>query len=221
MVRVTEITNQSNTLAEYQQLTTVIYKISFPNNPKVYIGKSCEPETRWYIHQRNVKNGRKEHLYHALRLYGIETAIFEVIATCLKEEYANEAEIAMIAQYDSFDNGYNMTPGGEGYSGLNHPLFGKEPWNKGKKCPQYSGKNHPMFGKHQSKEANKKNSLAHIGKSSNQSKIWKLHYKDGRIDTVKKLDHWCKQNGYCSGGIKNVCYGYRKKYKDIIYVEQV
>jgi len=26
-------------------------------------------------------------------------------------------------------------------------MIGKQPWNKGKKCPQLSGKNNPMFGK--------------------------------------------------------------------------
>ena len=112
-------------------MVSVIYKISFVDNPKVYIGKSIEPEKRWNKHKRNAKNGLDSKLYRAMRKYGIENTKFEVISNCLKEEYANEAEISLIAQYDSFKNGYNSTLGGDGMSaGLlvkeKNPMWGKK-----------------------------------------------------------------------------------------------
>lgn len=95
-----------------------IYKISFPNNPKVYIGRTNNPPKRWWSHKNNALIGLDCHIYRAIRKYGIKTTIFEVIATCLKKEYVKEVEIDIIRQYDSFNNGYNETIGGEGRNGF-------------------------------------------------------------------------------------------------------
>ena len=92
-----------------------IYKISFPDNPKVYIGKTINPKKRWWTHKYNAKNGVDCHIYRAMRLYGIETAKFEVIAESTKSNI-NSLEIKTIADYDSVNNGYNETIGGDGRS---------------------------------------------------------------------------------------------------------
>ena len=92
----------------------VIYKISFPNNPKVYIGKTFNYKKRLGQHRSAAKHMSQYAIHRALRKYGIKNAVFEIIATILKEEYVEEAEIAMIKQHNSFRKGYNMTPGGGG-----------------------------------------------------------------------------------------------------------
>ena len=84
-------------------MSQFIYKIHFPtqHTSKVYIGKTHDPKTRWTTHKRDSRNGCGCRIHVAMRLYGIENAIFEVIATCLEDtdECADFCEIAMIAQY--------------------------------------------------------------------------------------------------------------------------
>lgn len=89
-----------------------IYKITNQLNGKIYIGQSVRPNQRWLQHQSEVKMGRSNTLlYNSMRKYGIENFTFEVIEECQNEEL-NEREIYWISYYDSFQNGYNMTPGG-------------------------------------------------------------------------------------------------------------
>ena len=75
-------------------MTIYLYKISFPNNPKVYIGQTTEPNTRFTKHCRIakigpvLKNGKPnksfQHIHNALNCYGKETAIFEVLSGKIK-----------------------------------------------------------------------------------------------------------------------------------------
>jgi hypothetical protein len=186
-------------------MTRYIYKISFPNKlpSKVYIGQTKNPKNRWIGHKYAAKCGADYHLYKAMRLYG--DAKFEVIATCLKEEFHNQVEIDMITQYDSFNNGYNMTAGGDA-------------------GPSMIGENNPWYGKHPTEETKQRMIDAKTGKCGNQSnssKVWKLYFQDGRIEIKDNLHQWCKQNGYHHGHISNVYHGKLKKHKDIIKIESI
>lgn len=49
--------------------------------------------------------------HRALKKYGLSNFTFEVVEECSLEEL-DEKEIKWIAYYDSWKNGYNMTPGG-------------------------------------------------------------------------------------------------------------
>lgn len=99
-----------------------IYKITNNINNHCYIGQSIDIEKRWKDHKKPY-NWKREHnkpLYLAFQKYGIENFSFEVIEECttkqldLKEKY-------WIDYYDSYNNGYNMTTGGETNFGTNHP----------------------------------------------------------------------------------------------------
>lgn len=89
-----------------------IYKIVNKLNNKVYIGQSIEPENRWKVHKK--KN--LSYIGSALKKYGEENFTFEVIEWT--KDY-NYREKFWIQKYNSLSpNGYNLTPGGEGYSKL-------------------------------------------------------------------------------------------------------
>ena len=97
-----------------------IYKIENTVNGKVYIGQTIRsPQKRWSQHKQAMKyeNGPQynNHLYSAMRLYGLENFTFEVIENC-DDSYLDEKEIYWIAQYNSNDAdfGYNNTGGGQG-----------------------------------------------------------------------------------------------------------
>jgi hypothetical protein len=209
----------------------VIYRIHFPNiTYKSYVGKTKRPKRRNYDHFSIAKEGpvlpngeinkKFSAIHAAIRKYGIENTVFEVIATCLEDtnECANYCEKLLIKQYDSFNNGYNLTEGGDGGLGyipssgtnlknsLSH--LGKPSWER---TPEFiakiSGENSPSYGK--------------VGKDSPGSKRYRLYFEDGRIIEVHGLQQWCKENGYQSSLLNKVCSGERKFHKDIIKVEKI
>ena len=98
-----------------------IYKITNTTNNKCYIGQSRDIEARWTKHLSAYKSSPDWELYRAFKKYGISAFKFEVIEECSIEEL-NEREIHWIAQYDSFNNGYNMTLGGEACNGTNDKI---------------------------------------------------------------------------------------------------
>lgn len=88
-----------------------IYKITNQINGKSYIGKSIHIQQRWREHLYN--NSKCSLLKYALQKYGINNFKFEVIEECSQEELT-EREIYWIQYYNTFNDGYNLTLGGEG-----------------------------------------------------------------------------------------------------------
>ena len=102
-----------------------IYKITNKINGKVYIGQAINIHYRFTRHKNDAfdLNNRQYHsaLYQAIRKYGIENFIFEVIEECAPDKL-DEKEIHYIAQYESFGpKGYNLTPGGRSAIVINIP----------------------------------------------------------------------------------------------------
>lgn len=97
---------------------TGIYKITNEINGKAYIGQSICIEERFKQHKREAfyKNKRSNKiLYQAFRKYGLENFSFEILEECTKEELDNR-EIYWIKYYNTFNDGYNLTMGGQGNS---------------------------------------------------------------------------------------------------------
>lgn len=89
-----------------------IYKFTSKTTGLSYIGKSIDIERRYREHRTKddgytFHNARKEH--------GWEDFEFEILEICNPEEL-NQKEQYWIAFYNSYHNGYNETPGGEGNS---------------------------------------------------------------------------------------------------------
>lgn len=134
-------------------MNNVIYKIVFPNN-KCYIGQTVNFIKRKREHKNSFNNkNRKEYsflLNKAIRKYGFENLQWNIV----QENLSSKLHMDMweklyihLEQSNNLNFGYNMTEGGEGVgSGEVHPLFGKIPWNKNKKCLQFAGENNPMYG---------------------------------------------------------------------------
>lgn len=103
-----------------------IYCISNDINNKVYIGKTTYPtvEQRFQEHCRDSRkiNKEKRPLYNAMRKYGIEHFSISLVEECdlsileTREQY-------WIDTYDSYNNGYNATIGGDGKQLYNYILF--------------------------------------------------------------------------------------------------
>ena len=111
-----------------------IYSITCTVTKKRYIGQSVKIKTRWKEHQSELKHN-KHHNYKLQRdynQYGAVNFIYEVLELCPKREL-DEKEKYYIKLYNSFNDGYNLTQGGENYNGKNNPMYGKS----GKLSPRF------------------------------------------------------------------------------------
>lgn len=120
---------------------TIIYKHTCIITNKSYIGKtsrSMEQRLEEHLYFANYKNS-KTHFHNALRKYGIDNFISEILEICEESEW-REKEIFWIKYFDTANNGYNMTLGGDGWSEWSENR--KEEFSK-----YISGENNPMYGK--------------------------------------------------------------------------
>lgn len=100
-----------------------IYKIYNDVNDKVYIGQTSGTiEERFKQHLKKVNSDdRKTYpLYNAMRKYGIEHFFIEQIE---ETDDLNAREIYWIKQFDSYNNGYNATLGGDGWVRTDYDLI--------------------------------------------------------------------------------------------------
>ena len=100
-----------------------IYKITNDINDKVYIGKTIRTlPVRWREHLSDYKEIQEidnRPLYSSMLKYGVNHFIIYEVEEC-PDELLNEREKFWIAFYDSYENGYNATKGGDGGVGRPH-----------------------------------------------------------------------------------------------------
>lgn len=110
-----------------------IYKITSPSG-KCYIGLTKNFKQRMKQHEKDSKKGKRV-FYKAITKYGFNNfkkEILEVVECETREELykkLEEKEKFYIKKFDSFNNGYNGTEGGEGTLGLfgeKNPFFNKK-----------------------------------------------------------------------------------------------
>ena len=94
----------------------LIYKITNTANSKVYLGKTIRPfKNRIKEHLKDYKI-KDNKLYRAMRKYGTNFFVFEILEDNIQAESLGAKEKYYIKLYDSYYNGYNSTFGGEGES---------------------------------------------------------------------------------------------------------
>lgn len=92
-----------------------IYVIKNIINGKCYVGQSIDIYNRWYKHQspKTWEGERGKALYQAFKKYGIENFEFKIIEKCPRNQL-DEREKYWISHFNSYNEGYNMTEGGQG-----------------------------------------------------------------------------------------------------------
>lgn len=96
-----------------------IYKITNKVNGKSYIGQTrYTVEFRWRQHQHKKDN---THFHCAIRKYGAENFTVETLEECELADM-DSREIFYIAKYDTYNNGYNSSTGGDGMVGHSRVL---------------------------------------------------------------------------------------------------
>jgi group I intron endonuclease len=188
----------------------LIYRAVNTINEKSYIGKTEKTfDERKFSHLNEAKRDKGFAFHAAIRKYGEESFVWEVIDDTISDEVVlNQKEEHYIALYESFGpKGYNMTKGGEGQKGWvpsevtravwSQQRKGKTPWNKGNTFSKYK----PVSEEEKSRRkeiANQKRSEALKGRKTWNSGLkdayaltkYKVTYKDGveKIGTRLELE---------------------------------
>lgn len=173
----------------------IVYKVTNNINGKIYIGKTSNSlDGRKAQHLRDSKKSKFK-FHRALKKYGYENFLWEVVFECHSEQELNLKEIELIQNYNSFKNGYNMTLGGEGQLG-NTPSEktrsiwslqrkGVVPWNKGKKNLNSARYNKIKLSKEEINESRRRALKGRIP--------WN---KGKKIGTSKKIKNRVATNAY-------------------------
>lgn len=100
-----------------------VYRILNTINNKNYIGITVNYEERWQQHKRALRKNKHVNLklQHAWNKYGEQSFIFEILEECADAQMYQK-EIEYVCKFNSFDNGYNLTRGGD--------KGGSESWEK-------------------------------------------------------------------------------------------
>ena len=100
-----------------------IYKITNLINGKLYVGQTIRSlGDRWADHKRDALNGVDYPFYFAIRKYGVENFIPEMVDSANSLEELNEKEKMWIKDLNSLcknKRGYNVLEGGRSLNGIN------------------------------------------------------------------------------------------------------
>lgn len=174
-------------------LTGVIYKYTSPSN-KIYIGQTTN-EIKRRNSFRNSENYGGVKIDNARKKYRHDNFKYEVV---LRKNYLNEEDATFdldlletyyIAEYDSYNNGYNSTFGGGGSMGY---IVSEDTKQRLRKVR--IGENNPFYGMHHTEEAKRK--MKHNYNYNCNRKIGKNLSKESRENIRGKLKGIKRPNLY-------------------------
>lgn len=100
------------------EIISGIYYIKNELTNKYYVGQSNNIYKRINEHYRNfLRHEESRHLQYSWDLYGNDFFTWDILEIC-SVDILNEKEIEYIALLDSYNNGYNLTIGGDGAVGI-------------------------------------------------------------------------------------------------------
>ena len=100
-----------------EQKTYTIYVHINKLNNKCYVGQTCQAVAKRWKNGAGYLDGSQPKFENAIKKYGWANFEHKIIYTNLTLEEANKLEKELIKQYDSINNGYNISSGGDGNPG--------------------------------------------------------------------------------------------------------
>lgn len=198
-----------------------IYKCLNTLTGKVYIGFDSKWPNRVSVHKASYEK-QDSKFYRAIKKYGWENFEWSILYQSKEKEYTlSVMENFFIKEYNSFNDGYNSTLGGDGTFGLkffgesNH-FYNKKHKNETREKMRISkiGANNSNFGKNISEEVRKKisnslknrefteewrNKISDSLKGRTLSEEWKLKISKSLSETKRNYKYLtcphCNKNG--------------------------
>jgi group I intron endonuclease len=187
----------------------IIYKATNTINGKSYIGQTITTLSKRRTDHKTRANTRRftvSGIYPAIIKYGWDNFTWEILCNCYSKDELNEMEFHYIIQYDTYNNGYNLTFGGEGgASGYKLSNATKEKMSKLKEG-MYLGRENPFYGKTHTDEFKARQSI-------NCSKNYLITFPDGHKEIIKNLTTFCKKLNLDRRSMHRVISGKYKKHK--------
>lgn len=189
----------------------IVYRHTSPSG-KVYIGitKHKNPKKRWV---RGIGYKRHGIFWNAVKKYGWDNILHEVLLEDISKSEAIYAEKYLIRWYKMHNLSYNITDGGDGTVG--HPA-----WNKGIPCSEETkrkignanrGEKGAWWHKEFSEEMKRKISEAKKGIATKVCKVIQLTLSGEYIREWDSMSEAARTLGLDSSRISACCRGKRNK----------
>jgi group I intron endonuclease len=161
----------------------VIYCYHCIPTGKKYIGQTVNEKRRKWRHKHDCKNGVDYKFYRAVRKYGWENFIYGVIEE-YDVDFLGEQEEFFIAKYDSYDNGYNSTTGGEGVRGF---IPSEETRKKMSESAKNRGcNNRKYFTEEEKREVKRKRDREYQQRIKERRKEYMKEWREKNLDYLKE-----------------------------------
>jgi group I intron endonuclease len=168
----------------------VIYCYHCISTGKKYIGQTVHEERRKRQHKHDCKRGVDNKFYRAVRKYGWNKFIYGIV-----EEYdvdlLAEQEIYYIDCYDSYNNGYNSTIGGEGVGGCSPSEETRKKMSESAKNRSNSPHNKKYFTEEEKREAKRERDRKYQQKTKERRKEYMKEWREKNKDRIEK---WKEDN---------------------------
>lgn len=184
--------------------TGIIYGYTNLESGRMYIGQTLYPERRWNAH----RYGKYNNGWHKDYQNNPQKYEYSVIEYDVPEDKLDEREIFWISFFDSYHNGYNLTPGGSLSSGFKDKHHSDETKQKiseamkGEHHVDVHGEKNPMYGKKHSLETRKKMSEHHADVSGEKNPFYNNHSLAGEKNPMYGKTHSLETRKKMSDAIK-------------------
>lgn len=169
-----------------------LYQVTNKINGKMYIGQTRQGhKRRWYVHCWRASKGCEQRFHKSIVKYGKENFELKLLMIGPSLEWVNEMERRAIKLYDTFNNGYNDTKGGDGTVGIKSRLGKKHtPETRAKLSASCMGRVSPLKGVKMSEETKLKLRAANLGKKLSEETKKKISLAGkGKPSWIKGLKH--------------------------------
>lgn len=185
----------------------VIYCYHCISTGKKYIGQTVYEQKRKSQHKHDCNRGVNNKFYRAVRKYGWNNFIYGIMESYNINDL-NEQEIFYISEYDTYQNGYNSTIGGEGTRGFSPSDETKQKQSISAKNRTNPPKNKKYFTEEEKREAKRKRDREYQQRVKEKRKEYMKEWRERNLDYLNEYKEKNKEK------FKQVWKDHREKNKE-------
>lgn len=185
----------------------VIYCYHCISTGKKYIGQTVYEQKRKSHHKHDCNRGVNNKFYRAVRKYGWDNFIYGIIESYDVNDL-NKQEIFYISRYDTYQNGYNSTIGGEGARGFSPSNETKQKQSISAKNRTNPPKNKKYFTEEEKREAKRKRDREYQQRVKEKRKEYMKEWRERNLDYLNEYKEKNKEK------FKQVWKDHREKNKE-------